>query len=159
MLPPDHPPYQPRVRRPSPNPSSLDLTAPPERASPPYTNQPLALGPSQPLPSAPTAPAVQRIPVPANIARLQPPRVQSLAHPPLGPGTTGVSRTPTPNLDFAGMQAEIDRVHESAASAARETLRQIFPTMDVEIMDLVLEANGGDLGKSIESLLEMSSGT
>ena len=55
------------------------------------------------------------------------------------------------------MQAEIDRVHEHAANAARETLRQIFPTMDVEIVQLVLEANSGDLGKSIESLLEMSS--
>ena len=69
------------------------------------------------------------------------------------------SRAPTPNLDIAGMQAEIDRVHESATSASRETLKQIFPGMDAEIMDLVLEANDGDLGRSIEALLEMSSGT
>ena len=49
--------------------------------------------------------------------------------------------------------------HESTASAAREVLRQIFPTMRVKIIERVLEADGGDLGKSIESLLEMSSGT
>ena len=54
------------------------------------------------------------------------------------------------------MQAEIDRVHESAANAARETLRQRFPTMDVEVVEPVLEANGDDLEQSIESLLEMS---
>lgn len=69
------------------------------------------------------------------------------------------SRAPTPHLDIAGMQEEIDRVHENATNASRETLRQIFPGMDMEIMELVLEANEGDLGKSIEALLEMSSGT
>lgn len=74
------------------------------------------------------------------------------------PSPHGVSRTPTPNLDLAGMQEEIDRVHNNAAAASRETLRQIFPAMDAEIMDLVLEANNGDLGRSIEALLEMSSG-
>jgi hypothetical protein len=36
---------------------------------------------------------------------------------------------------------------------------QIFPAMDREVIDLVLEANSGDLGKSIEALLEMSSGS
>lgn len=95
-------------------------------------------------------------------ARLQPPRVQSLVQSERelhAPSPHGVSRTPTPNLDFAGMQNEIDRVHENAAHAAKETLKQIFPAMDTEIMELVLEANGGDLGRSIESLLEMSSGT
>lgn len=70
-----------------------------------------------------------------------------------------MSRAPSPSLDIAGIEAEIDRVHENAANASRETLKQIFPAMDVEIMDLVLEANGGDLGKSIEALLEMSSET
>lgn len=69
-----------------------------------------------------------------------------------------VSRTPTPNLDIAGLQAEIDRAHERAAVASKETLRQIFPDVDDEVMGWVLEANEGDLGKSIEALLEMSSG-
>jgi hypothetical protein len=57
------------------------------------------------------------------------------------------------------MQAEIDTAHEQAAEAARETLMQIFPGMDLEILELVLEGNGGDLGKSIEALLEMSTGS
>ncbi|CDO73317.1 hypothetical protein BN946_scf185008.g79 [Trametes cinnabarina] len=45
------------------------------------------------------------------------------------------------------------------AVAARETLRQIFPATDPEVVEWVLEANEGDLGKSIEALLEMSSGS
>lgn len=70
-----------------------------------------------------------------------------------------MSRTPTPSLDLVGVQAQIDAAHEQAATASRETLVQIFPTVDGEIIGWVLEANAGDLGKSIEALLEMSSGT
>ncbi|KAH8103956.1 hypothetical protein BXZ70DRAFT_1005506 [Cristinia sonorae] len=173
-------PYKPRVRKPNspiPSPQSSRFGTPAPDETPtrhpgggpiPYTNQPLSIGPSQQAPSN---------------ARLQPhgqghtPRLSSLmlsdrdiAHLQhsasvsqslSAPSTQSphVSRTPTPNLDLAGLQAEIDRAHENAASAAKETLRQIFPTMDVEIVEWVLEANEGDLGKSIEALLEMSSGS
>ncbi|KAK7060943.1 hypothetical protein VNI00_000676 [Paramarasmius palmivorus] len=140
-------PYKPRVKRvPSPaswsgSPGSSwggpvspgysvdDTPTRPVRG--PYTNSPLAMGPSQPLyQQSPTSPS-------------------RLAH-------ATISRTPTPSLDLTGMQAEIDNAHEQAAVASKETLAQIFPTMDKEILELVLEANEGDLGKSIESLLEMS---
>lgn len=147
--PPIQTPYKPRVRRNSPQPSIHSASSahfsnlPPAEETPtryraqslgPYTNQPLAMGPSQ---------------------TLQPPRVQTLAQ----GETPHISRTPTPNLDLVGLQDEIDRAHEKAVVAARETLKQIFPTTDVEVVDWVLEANDGDLGKSIEALLEMSSGT
>ncbi|GLB41656.1 putative protein with domain present in VPS9 [Lyophyllum shimeji] len=146
-------PYKPRVRRGASSSYSSLAGSPgfapeetPSRPGPapgPYTHQPLALGPSQQLLS-PT---------------LVSPRVQSLASAASrGAGET-VSRTPTPNLDLAGMQRQIDAAHEHAATAARETLVQIFPVMEVEVIELVLEANAGDLGKSIEALLEMSSGS
>lgn len=98
-----------------------------------------------------------------NQSPLLPPRVQSLAASGGGLGdspgdTSHISRTPTPSLDFSGVQAEIDVAHANAAAAARETLIQIFPGTDVEVMEWVLEANGGDLGKSIEALLEMNNG-
>ncbi|KAF7308905.1 hypothetical protein MKEN_01091000 [Mycena kentingensis (nom. inval.)] len=93
---------------------------------------------------------------PPGGAALTPPRLQSLQI--NNTYDDSVSRTPTPNLDLAGMQAQIDNAHEQAAHAARETLRQIFPTMDAEVVQLVLEAQDGDLGRSIEALLEMSSG-
>ena len=73
---------------------------------------------------------------------------------PLGPASRAA--TPSGSLDIAGMQAEIDRAHARAGSAARGTLRQIFPGVDGEVVEWVLEANGGDLGRSIEALLEMS---
>ena len=105
----------------------------------PYTHQPLAMGPSQQLLS------------PSSL----PPRVQTLVSTDQG----HISRTPTPNLDFTGVQAQIDSATEHAEAASRETLVQIFPAMDREVIDLVLEANNGDLGKSIEALLEMNSGS
>ncbi|KAH8110825.1 hypothetical protein DFH11DRAFT_1618962 [Phellopilus nigrolimitatus] len=70
----------------------------------------------------------------------------------------GVSRTPTPALDIAGLQDEIDVAHERAASAALGTLMQIFPGVDREVVEWVLEAEGGDLGRSIEKLLEVGGG-
>ena len=146
--PPLQTPYKPRVRRvPSPSlyPSS-PMNSPgygpeetPTRPGP-HTHQSLAIGPSQQLLSQTT---------------LLPPRVQSL----VGSDGSHISRTPTPALDFAGVQAQIDSAHEQAAAAARETLIQIFPAVDVEVVNLVLEANGGDLGKSIEGLLDMSGGS
>ncbi|KAI1790304.1 hypothetical protein LXA43DRAFT_1017387 [Ganoderma leucocontextum] len=159
--PPIQTPYKPRVRRGSPQPSIHSASSaqfpyiPQAQAyeeTPtryrtqslgpgPYTNQALAIGPSQ-----------------AQGMLLQPQRVQALQGVGTPPGHGHVSRTPTPNLDLAGMQEEIDRAHEKAAVAAKETLRQIFPGTDVEIVEWVLEANEGDLGKSIEALLEMSSG-
>lgn len=121
-------PYKPRVRRvPSPSfpPGFEEMPSRPG----PYTNQPLAIGPSQ-----------------------------SLFASPYRPDSAHVSRTPTPNLDLVGMQQEIDTAHQQAAEAARDTLIQIFPAVDREVIEWVLEANTGDLGKSIEALLEMSSG-
>ncbi|XP_006461916.1 hypothetical protein AGABI2DRAFT_178887 [Agaricus bisporus var. bisporus H97] len=140
-------PYKPRVRRgqspslqsPSGTPGFVGSYNGPEDSPSrranlgPYPNQ---ASPMAPSPSAPPLP----------------PRIQSLADP-------GISRTPTPNLDFTGVQAEIDHAHEQAATAARDTLRQIFPAVDKDVVDWVLEAKEGDLGKSIEALLEMSSGT
>jgi hypothetical protein len=73
-----------------------------------------------------------------------------------GPTPTHPGSRATTPLDFSAMQAEIDRAHAAAADAARNTLQQIFPTMDKEVTDMVLEANNGDLGRSIDKLLEMS---
>lgn len=66
--------------------------------------------------------------------------------------------TPTAGLDIPGLQAEIDAAHSRAADAARGTLIQIFPTVDQEVIEWVLEANEGDLGRSIEALLEIGGG-
>nr|GAT60015.1 predicted protein [Mycena chlorophos] len=114
------------------------------RKAPALASSPSTFSLGEDTPSRPITPA------------MTPPRLQSLQiH---GHSNDSVSRTPTPNLDLAGMQAQIDNAHEQAAQAAMDTLRQIFPTVEVEVVQLVLEANDGDLGRSIEALLEMSSG-
>ncbi|KAI6164564.1 hypothetical protein EDD17DRAFT_1561205 [Pisolithus thermaeus] len=134
--PPLQTPYKPRVRKAStvsPTPSLVSEGRQPDPRSlqgGPYTNQPLALGPSQNVQAS---------------MRLQPPNQPQ-----------HISRTPTPSLDLSAVQAEIDRAHAHASAASRATLAQIFPGMDAEVRQWVLEANGGDLGKSIEALLEMS---
>jgi hypothetical protein len=139
-------PYKPRVRRTSPVPTQPTYTGQlygadetPSRTGSggPYVNQALALGPAQSL-SAPNA-------IPQH---LQSP---SVGH--------HISRTPTPSLDLTAVEAEIDRAHAQASAAARATLAQIFPGVDPEVREWVLEANGGDLGKSIEGLLDMAGGS
>lgn len=96
-----------------------------------------------------------------------PPRLASPAFLQATRGSAGLTVSPgtrTPDvggsgraspMDFSAMQREIDRAHEVAASAARETLLSIFPGVESEVADLVLEATNGDLGLSIEKLLEM----
>lgn len=77
------------------------------------------------------------------------------SHPSTPNNMQTISRSTTP-IDFSAIEAEIDRAHAEAADAARNTLQQIFPTVDREVAELVLEANNGDLGLSIDKLLEMS---
>jgi len=137
-------PYKQRVRKTaSPSPGSKGYSPgyspydTPTRSGP-NTNQSLAIGPSQQI-----HPGMQNTYLPSRVQHL------------VASEEARISRTPTPALDIAGVQAQIDLAHEQASSAAKATLRQIFPAVDVEVIDWVLEANEGDLGKSIEQLLEI----
>lgn len=131
-----------------------------------------AQDPSAPVPQAPYKPWVRRTsPSPSPLAvRPQalhtspddtPQRLSAQAQT-LAPAQNhyAASRTgtPTAGLDIQGLQAEIDAAHSRAADAARGTLFQIFPTVDQEVIEWVLEANEGDLGRSIEALLEIGGG-
>lgn len=143
--------YKPRVRRPSP--------APPSPSGAAYAVEDTS-GKLRPPPAPKVVPGAVQAPgsilwqdvrsgsgtYPSSLPQhLQPP--SQAQH---------ISRTPTPSLDLSAVQAEIDRAHAHASAASRSTLAQIFPIVDAEVRDWVLEANGGDLGKSIEALLEMS---
>lgn len=136
-------PYKPRVRpipigSPSPGSGYSTPEGTPSRSGP-MTHRELTFGPNALL--APRMPS-----------HLQAPGDRS------GELGASVSRTPTPALDIAGIQAEIDRATERAASASKQTLTQNFPSVDREIIEWILEAEEGDLGRSIEKLLEMSAG-
>jgi Rab5 GDP/GTP exchange factor len=146
--PPIQTPYKPRIR-----PAYSNSPANPYLGSSPgtdytptsrglsLTNQPLTMGESQIQNQSPT-PAPYSLTAQRHLQTVSP-------HP---------SRNPTPTLDFGALQDEIDRAHIAAQDAARATLMQIFPTVDQEVAEMVLEANDGDLGRSIEGLLEISSG-
>ena len=134
--PPIQTPYKPRVR-------------------PAYTNSPVnsyrgsSPSPVAPLTSQPLTTEESRQP-----PTLAPHAVPAQQH--LEIASPHPSRNPTPTLDFGALQDEIDRAHVAAQDAARATLMQIFPTVDREVAEMVLEANNGDLGRSIEGLLEIS---
>ena len=66
------------------------------------------------------------------------------------------SSTPSPDIQPRNLEAEIGAIESAHRQAARETVVQIFPTVENEVIDMVLEANGGDLGRTIDALLEMS---
>ncbi|KAF9785063.1 hypothetical protein BJ322DRAFT_1005805 [Thelephora terrestris] len=62
----------------------------------------------------------------------------------------------TPDIQI--LQAEIDRAHRQQSEASKGTLRQIFPEVDEEVLEWVLEGSEGQLERSIEMLLEITSG-
>ena len=68
----------------------------------------------------------------------------------------GQAQSDTPDIQF--FQAEIDRAHQQQSEASKGTLRQIFPGVDEEVLDLVLEGSDGQLERSIETLLEITGG-
>ncbi|KZT43204.1 hypothetical protein SISSUDRAFT_1057969 [Sistotremastrum suecicum HHB10207 ss-3] len=83
------------------------------------------------------------------------PRVQTLLD------SRGPSRASSPLLDLSELSesiATIDARTAEQGTAAMNTLRQIFPTLETDVLQLVLEASDGDVGMSIDRLLEMSGG-
>ncbi|CCA77889.1 related to VPS9 (involved in vacuole trafficking) [Serendipita indica DSM 11827] len=74
------------------------------------------------------------------------------------PGVTAEHRgTPSPEDQNRNLAAEIGAIEDAHRQAAHETIVQIFPTAEPEVIDMVLEANGGDLGRTIDAILEMMS--
>ena len=62
----------------------------------------------------------------------------------------------TPDIQF--FQANINRTHQQQSEASKGTLRQIFLGVDEEVLKWVLEGSEGQLERSIEMLLEITSG-
>ncbi|KIM34491.1 hypothetical protein M408DRAFT_303717 [Serendipita vermifera MAFF 305830] len=91
-----------------------------------------------------------------------PPRGSSYFTPYPGASATpnrGGGGTPSPEVAPRNLEAEIGAIENAHRQAAKETVVQIFPTVDNEVIDMVLDANGGDLGRTIDALLEMSAGS
>jgi len=56
----------------------------------------------------------------------------------------------------ADVQAEIDARAAIETEAALGTLRTLFPTVEKDVLEVVLLSSGGDLAQAVDSLLEMS---
>jgi len=67
-----------------------------------------------------------------------------------------MARAGVPDVEV--LQEEIDRAHQRQSDASKGTLRQIFPGVDEEVLEWVLEGTDGQLERSIEMLLEITSG-
>ncbi|THV02504.1 hypothetical protein K435DRAFT_963018 [Dendrothele bispora CBS 962.96] len=65
-------------------------------------------------------------------------------------------------FEAAAAQSEFERATmertERETREKTDTLRQMFPSMDAEVVGWVLEANDGDVGRCVEVLLEMGGG-
>ncbi|KAK4056939.1 hypothetical protein OIO90_002189 [Microbotryomycetes sp. JL221] len=59
----------------------------------------------------------------------------------------------TPSVEVS---ERIERQHEQQRQAAVETLKNVFPNIEAEVLEVVLLSNGGDMSKAIDALLEMS---
>lgn len=149
-------PYRPRIRQahsrePSGSPMATPGIPTPSR-QPSYSQAP----PPLQLPALSTSPSFfQQLLTTSGLASERVP--SRAATPDLSRARAATPSTPTgTGLDIVAMQNEIDRAHEAANEAARETILQIFPSLDGEVADMILEANNGDLGLSIDKLLEMN---
>ena len=64
---------------------------------------------------------------------------------------------PVPHgTDERGIMEEVGAIEQAHREGARATVKQMFPQVEDEVVDMVLEANGGDLGRTIEAMLEIS---
>jgi len=65
---------------------------------------------------------------------------------------------PMPDFSSDEIQSTIDMSQEAYAQSRRanvQTLHQMFPDLDEEVVEAVLEVSGDDLGQAIDRLLEM----
>lgn len=163
-------PYRPRVRPGSAG-AGRALTPDPTPTHGPSLANNRASSYGFPSPGSASLPSTPNRPVPINFQQQQQQPYRAL---PINPSPSQLQQPPPqqqqrlhlgvsePNsradspLDLTALQNEIDRAHSAANDAARGTLLQMFPGCDTEVIDMVLEANRGDLGLSIDQLLEMT---
>jgi len=58
-----------------------------------------------------------------------------------------------------GIMEEVGAIEQAHRESARTTVKQMFPQVEDEVIDMILEANGGDLGRSIEAMIDIAGGS
>ena len=75
------------------------------------------------------------------------------------PGYTSEVVSPGRGAEERGLMEVVSAIDQAHRESARGTVKQIFPQVEDEVVDMVLEANGGDLGRTIEAMLEIAGGS
>jgi hypothetical protein len=58
-----------------------------------------------------------------------------------------------------GILEEVGAIEQAHRETARATVKQMFPQVEDEVIDMVLEANEGDLGRTIEAMIDIAGGS
>ena len=91
---------------------------------------------------------------PASTPRRGPTPVPINVH----PGYTS-ELVPATSTEERGIMEEVGAIDQAHQESARAVVKQIFPHAEDEVVDMVLEANEGDLGRTIEAMLEIAGGS
>ena len=70
------------------------------------------------------------------------------------PGYTSEFVPASHNTVERGILEEVGAIDQAHRESARETVKQMFPQVEDDVVDMILEANEGDLGRTIEAMIE-----
>ena len=54
---------------------------------------------------------------------------------------------------------EVGAIEQAHRESGRATVKQMFPQVEDDVIDMVLEANEGDLGRTIEAMIDIAGGS
>ena len=58
-----------------------------------------------------------------------------------------------------GILEEVGAIDQAHRESARATVKQMFPQVEDDVIDMILEANEGDLGRTIEAMIDIAGGS
>ena len=54
---------------------------------------------------------------------------------------------------------EVGAIEQAHRESGRATVKQMFPQVEDDVIDMVIEANEGDLGRTIEAMIDIAGGS
>ena len=75
------------------------------------------------------------------------------------PGYTTEFVPATHNTEERVIMEEVGAIEQAHRESGRATVKQMFPQVEDDVIDMVLEANEGDLGRTIEAMSDIAGGS
>ena len=79
--------------------------------------------------------------------------------PATAPGYTSEFVPAGHNAEERGIMEEVGAIDQAHRESARTTVKQMFPQVEDDVIDMILEANDGDLGRTIEAMIDIADGS